>query len=161
MSTRDAALHRRIQELGLEFGEGLLVGGNYRAVLRDGDLLWVAGQVPRVGSRIAVCGRVGDEVGLQDARRAAEICAVRALLLLRQSSGSLERIRQVLRVGVFVAATADFAQHSEVADAASDLLHVIFGEAGVHVRTSVGAASLPKNATVELELVAAVHVASS
>jgi enamine deaminase RidA (YjgF/YER057c/UK114 family) len=60
-----------------------------------------------------------------------------------------------LRVGVFVQCTADFTQQSEVADAASDLLHRVFGDAGVHVRTAVGVYALPKNATVEVEMTVA------
>lgn len=61
----------------------------------------------------------------------------------------------MLRVGVFVQCTADFTQQSEVADAASELLHRVFGDAGVHVRTAVGVYALPKNASVELEMTVA------
>jgi enamine deaminase RidA (YjgF/YER057c/UK114 family) len=81
---------------------------------------------------------------------------MRALVLLRQSLGSLDRIAQLLRVTVYTQSAADFTQQSEVADAASDLLHTVLGAAGTHTRTSVGVAQLPKNAAVELDLIAAV-----
>ncbi|MEO5738782.1 MAG: RidA family protein, partial [Variovorax sp.] len=61
----------------------------------------------------------------------------------------------MLRVTVYTQSTPDFAQQSEVADAASELLHRVFGEAGMHTRTSVGVYSLPKNATVELDMIVA------
>ena len=65
------------------------------------------------------------------------------------------RRKRVLRVGVFIQCTAEFTQQSEVADAASDLLHRVFRDAGVHVRTAVGVYQLPKNASVELEMTVA------
>jgi len=79
---------------------------------------------------------------------------MRALALLRQSLGTLDGIGRILRMTVYVQCTQDFTQHSEVADAASDVFCKVLGEAGRHARTSVGVHQLPKNATVELDLVA-------
>ena len=81
---------------------------------------------------------------------------MRALAILQRELGSLENVRQVMRVNVYTQSAAEFTQQSEVADAASDLLHSILGAAGKHARTSVGVYQLPKNATVELDLIAAV-----
>jgi enamine deaminase RidA (YjgF/YER057c/UK114 family) len=81
---------------------------------------------------------------------------MRALAILRQSPGGLQRIRKILRITVYVQSAADFTQHSEVADAASEVLYSIFAEAGVHTRTSVGVYQLPKNASVELDMIVAV-----
>jgi enamine deaminase RidA (YjgF/YER057c/UK114 family) len=108
-----------------------------------------------VGTTVVVTGRVGDAVSLDKAREGAQISTLRSLSLLRRSLGSLDAVEKVLRVGVFVQCTADFTQQSEVADAASDLLHRVFGDAGVHVRTAVGVYALPKNATVEVEMTVA------
>ena len=83
--------------------------------------------------------------------------ALRALALLQRSLGSLDQVRAILKVNVFTQAAEDFTQLSEVADAASALLHEVLGsQAGAHARTSVGVYQLPKNATVELDLVAVV-----
>ncbi len=87
--------------------------------------------------------------------KARRSSTLRSLALLRRALGSLDAVEKVLRVGVFVQCTADFTQQSEVADAASDLLHRVFGDAGVHVRTAVGVYALPKNATVEVEMTVA------
>jgi len=67
--------------------------------------------------------------------------------------GNLGRIRKVLRINVYVQSAADFTQQSEVADGASEVLYSVFGEAGVHTRTSVGEFQLPKNASVEVDRV--------
>jgi enamine deaminase RidA (YjgF/YER057c/UK114 family) len=94
-------------------------------------------------------------VSLTQAQLGAKVCAMRALALLRQNLGSLDRIQQVMRVTVYTQSATDFTQQSEVADAASEVLHTVLGAAGIHTRTSVGVAQLPKNATVEVDLIAA------
>ena len=124
--------------------------------MRHGDVVYVSGQVPRVGSTVVVTGRAGADVSLAQAQTGAKVCAMRALALLRQNLGGLDRIQQVMRVTVYTQSAADFTQQSEVADAASEVLHTVLGAAGIHTRTSVGVAQLPKNATVEVDLIAAV-----
>ncbi|MEY8690078.1 MAG: RidA family protein [Leptothrix sp. (in: b-proteobacteria)] len=141
--------------LGYGFDGEIKRGGNYSTVLRDGDQVFVSGQVPRVGDQVVVTGRVGADVALADARHAAQICAMRALALLRQELGSLSEVLRLLRVTVFVQCSADFTQLSEVADGASEVFETVLGTAGNHTRTSVGVFALPKNAAVELDLIAA------
>jgi enamine deaminase RidA (YjgF/YER057c/UK114 family) len=156
MSTldRDAELAAACTEYGFDLTAPLQIGGSYTSLVRDGRTLYLSGQLPRVGDHIAVVGIVGAEVSLDRAKRAAAIATLRALTLLRHELGSLERLKGVLRLTVFVHCTADFTQHSEVADGASDLLWRVLGPAGVHTRTSVGVLQLPKNAAVELDLIA-------
>jgi len=150
----DSRFHEAAAALGYAFDGELLVGGNYVPLLRDGGVVYVSGQVPRVGTAIVVTGRVDAEVPLARAQLAAKVCAMRALALLQRELGTLERVRQVLRVTVFTQASDGFTQLSEVADGASELLHFVLGDAGRHTRTSVGVLRLPKNAAVELDLVA-------
>ena len=152
--TRDQIADQIAAELGHSFDGEIIAGGHYVPLVRDGRTIYLSGQVPRVGTTVVVTGRVGEQVSLEKAREAAQICALRCLTLLRRELGSLDGIEKLLRVGVFVQCTADFTQQSEVADAASDLLHRVFGDAGVHVRTAVGVYALPKNASVELEMTA-------
>lgn len=151
--TRFAALE---QDLGYTFDGEIRIGGNYQSTVQHGDVIYVSGQVPRVGSTVVVTGRAGADVSLAQAQQGAKVCAMRALALLRQKLGSLDRIQQVMRVTVYTQSAQDFTQQSEVADAASEVLHTVLGAAGVHTRTSVGVAQLPKNATVEVDLIAAV-----
>ena len=78
----------------------------------------------------------------------------RMLALDEPAAGGLERVRSVPHVTVFTRCADAFTQLSEVADAASEVIHSVLGDAGRHTRTSIGVYQLPKGATVELELVA-------
>jgi enamine deaminase RidA (YjgF/YER057c/UK114 family) len=142
--------------LGYSFSGEIKIGGNYVSTVQHGDQVFVSGQVPRVGDKIVVTGRVGADVTLGQGQLAAKVCAMRALALLRQHLGSLDRVSHLLRVTVFTQSAEGFTQLSEVADAASEVLVTVLGEAGRHTRTSTGAHQLPKNAAVELDLIAAV-----
>lgn len=152
--TRTAAFERVAAELGYDFSGEMKIGGNYVPFLIEGNQVHLSGQIPRVGDEVVVTGRAGSEVSLTDARRAAELCVMRALALLRQALGDLDRVRKVLQLNVFVQSAEHFTQQSEVADGASAVLCEVLGAAGVHTRTSVGVYQLPKNATVELNLLA-------
>lgn len=154
--TRDEQFARAAQALGHAFDGEIKIGGNYVPLLRDGSHVYVSGQVPRVGDTVVVTGRVGADVDLARARHAAKVCVMRALALLQRSLGSLDRVRSIPRITVYVQCTQDFVQQSEVADGASELLFAILGTAGAHTRTSVGVYQLPKNAAVELDLIASV-----
>lgn len=155
-TTRQSNFNNMAAALGYSFEGEIKIGGNYASTVRNGNDIYVSGQIPRVGSTVVVTGRVGTDVSLADAQKAAKVCAMRALAVLAQALGSLDRIQQVLRIGVYVQSAEDFTQQSEVADAASEVFHTVLGPSGVHTRTSVGVFQLPKNAAVELDLIATV-----
>lgn len=159
--SRDDEFARAAAALGHAFDGELRKGGHYDPVVRDGRQVWVSGQVPRVGDAVVVTGRAGADVTLAKAQRAARICVLRALALLQRTLGSLEPVTAIPRMTVYVQVAEGFTQISEVADAASELLYAILGRAGAHTRSAVGVYQLPKNATVELDLVAAVSVDAS
>jgi enamine deaminase RidA (YjgF/YER057c/UK114 family) len=150
----DQRFDEAVRQLGYAFDGEIKIGGNYTPLVADGDLIYVSGQVPRVGDAVVVTGRVGSAVSLEKAQLAVRICVMRALALLRQQLGSLERITRIPRITVFVQVADEFTLLSEVADGASSLLFEVLGEAGRHSRTSVGVFQLPKNASVELDLIA-------
>ena len=140
-------------DLGYSFDGEIKVGGNYAPVVRDGELVYVSGQIPRVGDEVVVVGAAGVDVSLEQARLAARVGAMRALALVSRVAGSLSDVVAVPRMTVFVRSGPSFTQQSEVADAASDLLAEVLGPVGVHTRTSVGVAQLPKGATVEIDFI--------
>jgi enamine deaminase RidA (YjgF/YER057c/UK114 family) len=155
--SREQRLRAAADRHGFDVDAAVLVGGRYAPLVRHGDLVYVSGQVPRIGERVVVVGAVGDDVSLEDARIGACISTLRVLALLRRSLGSLDAVAGVLRLGVYVRCTAAFTQHSEVADAASDLIAEVLGESGAHSRTSVGVLQLPKGAAVEVEATVSVR----
>ncbi|VVO33366.1 RidA family protein [Pseudomonas fluorescens] len=154
--TRDEKYQAAQQRLGYLMDE-FKVGGNYTPLVRDGNYLYISGQIPRVGDTIVLPGKVGENLTLAQAQIAAGISALRCLGLLKQALGSLDAIKAIPRITVYVRSAEDFDQQSEVANGASDLLHEILGEAGVHTRTSVGVMQLPKSAAVEIDMIAVAH----
>lgn len=153
----DATFKEVAAALGYSFDGEIKIGGNYVPLIRDGNTIYVSGQIPRVGNEVVVTGAAGDQTDLACAQLAAKICVMRALAILQRSLGSLERVKAIPSISVFVQSAQHFTQQSEVADGASELLFKILGPAGAHTRTSVGVFQLPKNATVELSLVATVE----
>lgn len=147
----------KLAEAGVPVPAGIRAQGRYDLVLVHRGLAQVSGQVPRLGNAGSImAGRLaaGDDLG--EARRAAELCLARALVALHQELGDLARVERLISLRGFVNAAPDFARHGEVMDAASDLAIAVFGAAGRHVRSSLGVASLPGGALVEIELTAAV-----
>jgi enamine deaminase RidA (YjgF/YER057c/UK114 family) len=154
----DTRFLEQAQQLGYSFDGEIKIGGNYVPLVRDGDHLYVSGQIPRVGNTVLVTGTVGAEVLLVDAQKAAKVCVMRALALLQRALGSLEHIQSVPHITVYVQSAQDFTLQSEVADGASEVLfHVLGPQAGAHSRTSVGVLQLPKNAAVEIDLIASIR----
>ena len=79
------------------------------------------------------------------------------LAVMHQTVGTLDAIERLLSMTVYVHSAPDFTRQSEVADAASALFHDLLGTAGQHARSAVGVLQLPKNATVEIDLRAAIR----
>jgi enamine deaminase RidA (YjgF/YER057c/UK114 family) len=154
--TADQRYQEAALALAYSLDDAIKIGGNYTPLLQDGNHLYVSGQVPRVGEVVLITGAVGAGTSLAQAQLGAKICTLRALTLLQRTLGSLERIKAIPRITVYVQSAADFTQQSEVADAASELLHLILGAAGRHSRSAVGVLQLPKNASVEIDLIASI-----
>ncbi|MQY05452.1 RidA family protein [Actinomadura macrotermitis] len=145
----------RLAELGLELPEVVKPLASYVPTAVSGSLIYTAGQLPIVAGELQATGKVGAEVSPEQAQALARICALNAIAAVRAEAGSLERVR-IVKVTGFVASTPDFYGQPQVVNGASDLLGEVFGDAGVHARSAVGVAVLPRNAPVEVELIAEV-----
>ena len=154
-TSREETLRRIAADLGFDLDAETKVGGNYTPFVVSGPWIHVSGQISRVSDSVILEGRAGAAASLAQAQKAAKVSAVRALAVLRKAVG-LERIRGIAHVTVFTQCSEAFTQLSEVADGASDTLVAVLGEAGRHTRTSIGVYQLPKNATVELDLMATI-----
>lgn len=146
-----------LKEYQLDFGKDIQPGANYAVAIQDGHHLYISGQIPRVNGEIKVVGKASNVlqngyVRLESARLAAKICILKALAITAQQLGDINLVAKVLKLTVYVQSAEDFTQQSEVSDAASEVLYQVFAPNGAHTRTSVGVAQLPKNATVELDL---------
>ncbi|MEE8214865.1 MAG: RidA family protein [Alphaproteobacteria bacterium] len=146
------AIESRLNELGITLPEPAPAVANYLPVARAGGLLFVSGQLPLDGGKVAWTGRLGEALDIDEGRQAARLCAINMLAQLRGAlDGELDRVRRVVRLGGFVASAEDFIDQPQVINGASDLMVEVFGEAGRHARAAVGVNVLPLGAAVELE----------
>lgn len=126
--------------------------GTYVPLKRHDKLLLTSGLLPLADGELLATGAVTDAT-VDAAYPAAQQCAKNALALIEKELGSLDAIKQVVSVTGYVQAASSFAKHPQVINGASDYLVEILGERGQHVRTAVGVASLPLNASVEISFV--------
>lgn len=129
--------------------------GEYASAVRHGELIVTAGMTPRVNGDLWICGTVGRDVTEELAREAAMIAASNALDALTDMAGSIENIARCIKLTVYIACDPSFSNLSQVADGASQFLVQRLGQRGLAARTSVGVASLPSGAPVEVDLMAA------
>ena len=152
---RDADILERITELGLELPPPPQAVASYVPVVRSGPLAFVAGQIAMQDGQLLHPGRLGKNVSVTIGQEAAAQAALQALSALRDHlGGSLDRLRRIVQLNVFVAADAEFVEHPTVANGASDLLVRVLGETGRHARATVGVTSLPLGASVEVTMIA-------
>ncbi|WP_026877792.1 RidA family protein [Jiangella gansuensis] len=147
---------RRLRELGLALPPAATPSFDYVPVTQAGDVLYVSGQLPKEDGQVRITGRLGDDVDVETARRAARICVLQGLACAAEHVGDLDRVDRVLRITGFVASTPDFHDHPLVIDGASELVGQIFGDRGKHARSAVGVAALPRRSPVEIEFILAV-----
>lgn len=107
-----------------------------------------------------LAGKLGRDLTVEQGQQAARQALLNALAIIRQELGDLDRVRKIVRLTGHVASHEGFTQQPAVVNGASDLLVQVFGETGRHARVALGAAELPLNAPVELELIVHVHAAS-
>jgi enamine deaminase RidA (YjgF/YER057c/UK114 family) len=103
--------------------------------------------------KLAYEGKLGKELSVELGREAARLAVLNALAVVKQELGSLDNVARVVRLTGHVASAPGFVQQPAVLNGASDLLVAIFGEAGRHTRAALGAAELPLNSPIELELI--------
>jgi enamine deaminase RidA (YjgF/YER057c/UK114 family) len=158
---RDADILERLGELGLELPPPPEPVASYVPVTQSGSVVFVAGQVAMVDGRLLHPGKLGQHVSVEMGQEAAARAALQALSAIRgHLGGSLDRLVRLLQVTVYVAADAEFVEHPNVANGASDLLVSVIGPDGRHARAAVGVASLPLGASVEVAVTAEVSEGS-
>ena len=119
-----------------------------------GDTLYASGQVPNDAGVLTSKGKVPSQVSIEDATKAAALCAANILRAIITKLGSLDRIERVVRVTGYVNADPDFTECHMVINGATNLLKEVFGQdAGRHARTALGMGQLPLGCSVEVEAI--------
>jgi len=148
-------IEARLKQLGIELPSEMLTP---RAMAvpwkRSGNIVFLSGQGPIWNGKVAVTGRCGENLSLKQAQEAARLCALNLLYRLREAcGGDLDRVTSCLMVQGYVRCTDDFNDAPLVVNGASALIVEVFGEAGRHARTAVGANALPLDIPVEVQAV--------
>lgn len=142
----------RLSELGIELPTPAAPAGSYVPYVVTGNLVVISGQITLEDGEVRYIGKLGADMDVDGGYAAARVCAINLLAQLRAAcDGDLDRVKRVVRLGGFVNATPDFADHPKVINGASDLMKDVFGDAGQHARAAVGCVSLPLGVSVEVE----------
>jgi len=147
------SIQARLTELGIDLPAPPKPVGAYVPTVRTGALIFTAGQLPGKDGTLIATGKVPTDVSLEAAQAGARQAALNALAAVAAEVGSLDAVTRVVRVNCFVNSSPGFTDQAKVANGASNVLKDIFGDAGLHTRCAIGAAELPLNAAVELDLI--------
>jgi enamine deaminase RidA (YjgF/YER057c/UK114 family) len=143
----------KIKELGLEIPLPPTPVASYvPGVLSDGNI-YTSGQLPVVNGELKYKGQVGLNISEEEAYKAAEICALNCLGVIKSIVGSLDKVEKIIKISGFVNCVSNYTQQPKIINGASDLVCKIFGEAGKHARCAVGVSGLPLGAPVEVEMI--------
>lgn len=141
----------RLTEMGLSLPAVAKPVAAYLPFRRSGNLLFIAGQIPMRAGTLVAKGAVPSQVTMEQAAECARQCVLNGLANIKLGAGSLQAVKQFVRLGVFVCSDAGFYEQPKVANAASELIASLFGEAGQHARAAVGSIALPLGSPVEIE----------
>ena len=146
-------INNRLKDLGITLPTPPKPVAAYIPFVRTGNLIYTSGQIPLLDGKVICTGPVPSAVSLDQARAAARQCALNGLAIISGAlDGDLNRVKRIVRLGVWVCSDAGFTDQPKVGNGASELLVEIFGEAGRHARAAVGSIALPLGATVEVEM---------
>lgn len=146
-------IRQRLKALGIEPPTPSSPVANYVPFVRVGELVHFSGQLS-VDDLGGVKGVVGEDVELERAQSGARMCGVNLITQFEAAcEGDLDRVAQVVRLGGFVQAAADFVDISKVVNGCSDLMVEVFGDVGRHARSAVGVYRIPMGYAVEVDAV--------
>jgi enamine deaminase RidA (YjgF/YER057c/UK114 family) len=151
-----ADAYARLAELGLTLPQVVPPLAAYVPAVQSGNHVYVSGQLPMVDGKLPYTGKVGAEVTAEQGAELARACALNALAAIDALVG-LGRIVKIVKLTGFVASAPGFTGQAAVINGASELFGQVLGELGRHARSAVGAAELPLDAPVEVEVIAEVE----
>ena len=143
----------KLKEVGVTLPNPPNPAGSYIPMITTGNLAFISGQIPIQDGKVKFTGKIPDEQTIENAQEAAKLCIINGLAQLNAFFGTLENITKIIRISGFVNSSPEFTDQPKIINAASDLLFKIFGDNGKHSRIAISAASLPLNATVEIDMI--------
>ncbi|HYS02480.1 MAG TPA: RidA family protein [Candidatus Eisenbacteria bacterium] len=142
-----------LRTLGIELPDPPKALASYVPLQQVGELLYTSGVIPVWNGEIRFRGMVGGDLSLREGVQAAEMCALNIISLVRQHTGSLDRVEQFVQLSGFVRSAPGFEEQPKVLNGASDLIFKVFGERGRHTRQALGTNELPLGVPVEISAI--------
>ncbi|MFV0383023.1 RidA family protein [Paracoccus sp. (in: a-proteobacteria)] len=146
------SIEATLAELGITLPDAPAPAANYVPFVQSGNLIFVSGQISADENGL-IRGRLGEDMSVEQGAAAARRCGLALIAQLRAATGSLDRVRRVVKLTGFVTSTPDFTDQPKVINGCSDLMVQVFGEAGRHARAAVSTPALPLGVAVEIEAV--------
>ena len=152
ITTKDG-LGSRLSELGIALPAPPSPLGAYVESSDTGNLLFLSGTLPVVNRKLAIAGRLGENLSVKEGQEAARIASLNALAVAKEHLGGLDRLNKLVKLTVLIATTEQFTEHASVADGASNLFVQVFGPEAGHTRLVYGVQSLPVGTPVIVDTV--------
>lgn len=148
----------RLKELDIILPEAAAAVASYKPYVISGGFLYISGQLPFVDGTL-ITGKLGDRLDVNAGYNAAYYSGIGLIAQMKAAlNGDLDRVQKIVKLGGFVACTADFTDQPKVINGTSDLMQKVFGERGEHARSAVGVPALPLDASVEVDAIVAISV---
>lgn len=149
-------IEARLAEIGLTLPKPAAPVAAYVPAVEQNGFLHISGQLPFDDAGELMRGRLGEDRDIGFGQMAARACASMLVAQIKAALGDLDRVAQIVKLGVFVNSDPRFTDQAQVANGASELMQEIFGEPGRHARSAVGVPILPLGVAVEIDAIVAV-----
>ncbi len=146
-------IDKKLAALGIELPKTPKPLANYVNAVRVGNVIYLSGKGPRKADGTFITGKVGRDMTVEEAQKAARLTAINQLAALKEFIGNLDKVKRIVKVFGMVNCTTDFTRQPTVINGFSDVMVEVFGEKGRHARSAVGMGSLPANIPVEIEMI--------
>lgn len=146
------SVDKKLAEKGIILPDAPAPAANYVPFMRTGNLIFVSGQISADKNGLII-GKLGDGLDVEAGAAAARRCGLALIAQLKAATGSLDKVKRVVKLTGFVNSTSDFIDQPKVINGCSDLMVEVFGDAGRHARAAVSAPSLPFGVAVEIEAI--------
>ena len=148
-----SVVEERLRNVGLKLPPTPKAAGKYVAAVRSGNLLYLSGQIASFDGEVIMSGHLGKELTVEEGYKAAQICGLNALSVIKKELGNFDMVKQVIKVLGWVNSAPGFDQQPLVINGFSDLMIIAFEERGHHARSAVSANELPFGTPVEVEMI--------
>lgn len=146
-------IEKRIESLGLFLPEPPQPRGSYVPIVNVDGVLYISGLLPLNNGRLLYTGKVGRDIGVEEAIKCSEQVILNALSLIKLHTGDLDLIERFIRLNGYINTVDNFKDHPQILNSASELIVKIFGDKGRHTRIAIGVSSLPMDSPIEMDLI--------